>query len=333
MRLYVDLAALNEDLKVKQQTLALAGKLHQDTKAQVEEGTLPDIELTRATAQIAAARLDLIGARGLLEEQEAILKNVITRRGLNDPEVAAAGIEVVDPLEEPKSGDLPEAAKLLERALARRPDLAQAGLQLANAEASLEGARNALKPQIDLVGAMQNNGLAGQRNPLAVNPDLSFLGGYGTVLEQLLARNYPSYGVGIQLTLPLRNRVAQADAARDEVQLRQSQARLAQFRNQVRLEIEAALIALRRTFNAHQAAVETRVLQEQSLAAEQARFEEGISTVFFVMQYQNLLAQARSAEVVARGAYGKARAALLRASGDILDELGISLDAAMAPAR
>lgn len=331
VRLYIDLAALNEDLRVKQATLKLAEKLYADTKAQVEEGTLPQVELTRAHAQIAAARQDLIGAQGLLEAQEAILKNVITRKGLNNPELAAASIEILDALEAPKDDGLPDAATLLEAALNRRPDVLQAGLQVENAEVSLEGARNALRPQLDLVGTMQNSGLAGQRNPLASAPDSAFVGGYGSAIEQLLARNYPSYGIGIQLSLPLRNRVAQADAARDEVQARQAQARLAQLRNQVRLEIEAALIAVRRTRAAHQAAVETLKLQEESLAAEQARFEEGISTGFFMMQYQNLVAQARSAEVVARAAHAKARAALLRATGGILEELGISSDAARRP--
>jgi outer membrane protein TolC len=84
------------------------------------------------------------------------------------------------------------------------------------------------------------------------------------------------------------------------VQLRQSEIRLAQLRNQARLEIEDALIAMRRARAAYQAAVATRTLQEQSFADEQARFEEGISTGFFLMQSQNLLAQARATELVAK---------------------------------
>jgi outer membrane protein len=328
-RLYIDLAAIHEDIAVKEQTLALAERLFADTKAQVEEGTLPEIELTRANAQIASARQDLLAARGLHDEQEAILKSVIARSGLNDPEVAAAQVQLADTLEAPSGPAPASAAEMLERAFSHRPDLLQAGLQLRNTEISLEGAHSALLPQVDLVGLMQNSGLAGTMNLLAGTPSAGLTGGYGTALEQLLARNYPTYGVGLNVTLPLRNRVAQADLARDEVQLRQSQARAAQLRNQARLEIEAALIALRRTRAAYQAAVETRRLQEESLAAERARFEEGLSTGFFVMQYQNLAAQARSTEVIARAAWHKARAALLRATGEILDESGIAVEKAM----
>jgi len=330
-RLYIDLVGLSEDVKVKQQTVELAERLYADTKAQVEEGTSAEIELTRANAQVSAARQDLIGARGLLEEQEAILKNVITRKGLYDSAVAAAHIVATDPLRVPDQDQVVPVQDLVSQALANRPDLGQAALQVENSTISLEGARNALLPQIDLVGVMQNSGLAGQISPLAVSPDTTFLAGYGGLLGQIAARNYPTYGIGVQVNLPLRNRVAEADAARDEVQLRQSEIRLAQLRNQARLEIEDALIAMRRARAAYQAAVATRTLQEQSFAAEQARFEEGISTGFFLMQYQNLLAQARSTELVAKASYMKAQAALQRATGGILDAMGVSLDQALKP--
>src|ERR1035441_2333748 len=110
-------------------------------------------------------------------------------------------------------------------ALAHRPDLDQARLQIANSQIGLQGARNAIKPQLDLVGVMQNNGLAGQASPFVAYQDPGFIGGYGSVLEQIFARKYPTYGVGLQMTLPLRNRVAEADVTRDELQVRQSEVR------------------------------------------------------------------------------------------------------------
>src|SRR5580658_6209749 len=76
VRLYTDLVALYEDVKVKEETLASAEKLYTDTKAEVDEGTQAPIELTRANAQVFSIRQDLIDSRGLLEEQEAVVKNV-----------------------------------------------------------------------------------------------------------------------------------------------------------------------------------------------------------------------------------------------------------------
>jgi len=84
VRLYTDLVALYENVKVEEETQASAEKLYSDTKARVDEGTQAPIELTRANAQVFGIRQDVINARGLLEEQEAIVKNVITRRSSDD---------------------------------------------------------------------------------------------------------------------------------------------------------------------------------------------------------------------------------------------------------
>ena len=133
----------------------------------------------------------------------------------------------------------------------------------------------------------------------------------------------------MQVTLPIHNRIAEADLARDELQTKQGEIRLRQLQNQARLEVEDALIAMRRARGSYEAAVQARKLQEESLAAEQAKFEVGASTSFFVIQYESLLAQAKSTEVAAKSSYVKARAALARATGSILDENHISVDAAV----
>jgi outer membrane protein len=330
VRLYTDLVSLDEDVRVKRDTLRFANKLLEDTQSEVTEGTLAPVELTRARAEVSAAEQDLINSQGVRDEQEAILKNVLTKRGNEDPEVRAAHIIPTDPLSVPETESTGPIEQLLEQAYRERPDLAQAGLQVTNSELSLKGSMNNLRPEVDLVGIAENNALAGDPFPQAGPPDPAFIGGYGAALEQLATRKNPTYGIGLNVTLPLRNRVAQADAARDTVQLRQSQVRERQLRNQVQLEVEDALIAMRRSRASYQAALRTRELQQQSLEIEQLKFSEGASTSFFVIQYESYLAQARSAVVVAAGAYLKARAALERATGTILDRYGIDPADAMA---
>jgi len=326
-RLYYDFVALLEDLKVKQQTLQLSEKLFTDTRAFVEEGTLASVELARANAQVFSARVDLERSRALFEEQQAVLKNVLTRLGAADPAVRAAEVIPTTPLD-PGELPTPKLEDLFETALANRADISQAALQLLNGEISLEGARNAVKPQMDLVVSAQNNGLAGQANPVAASLDPTYLGGYGSALAQIFRRNYPTYAAGIQFDLPLRNRLAQADLARDEIQVRQIAVRLQQLRNQARLEVEDAFIALSRARSAYGAAVEARRFQEESLQVEQAKFEVGASTSYLLVQFQSQVAQARSAEVATRSAVAKARAALARATGTILEENRISIEAA-----
>ncbi|MGJ5818257.1 TolC family protein [Paludibaculum fermentans] len=326
-RLYDDFVALYEDVKVKEETLRLAQKLFDDTKAQVDEGALATVEMARANAQVYSTRLDLERARGLLEEQEVILKTVLTRRGSEDEVVRRARIIPMGTLALPPEENR-ESPELVGIAAQNRPDLSTAALQIANSELSLKGSRNALKPQVDIVAFATNNGLAGDVNPIAVTPDATFIGSYASALGQIFRRDYPSYGAGLQIDLPLRNRVAQADVARDEIQFKQTKIREQQLRNQARLEVEDALIAQRRAKAAYEAAIQARVYQEESLKAEQAKFEVGASTSYLVIQFQSFLAQARSTEVAARGAYVKARAALQRATGTILADYNISVEAA-----
>jgi outer membrane protein TolC len=328
IRLYTDFVALYEDVKVKQETLAAAEKLFSDTKAQVDEGTLAPVEMTRANAQVFATRQDLVNSRGVLEEQQAILKNLLTRTGNADPEVQAATIIPTDPLNIPEKEDIQPIQDLFTEALANRPDLGQASIQIENSQIGLKGARNATLPEVDLVGMVQNNGLAGPLNPLGPpTTDLPFNGGYGTALDQIFTSKYPTYEIGVQVNIPIRNRIAEADLARDELQLKQSEVRLRQLQNQARLEVEDAVIAMRRARGSYEAAVQARRYQQESLEAEQTRYEVGASTAFFVIQYESLLAQAKSTEVAAKSAYVKARAALERATGSILEQHQISLDA------
>ena len=329
IRLYTDFVALYQDVKVKQESVMTAERLLSDVSAQVEEGTLAPVEQTRANAQVFSTRQDLANSQGLLEEQEAILKNVLTRQGNEDLEVRSAHIIPTDTLEIPAQDNIQPIQDLVAEALANRPDLRQARLQIDISKIGLQGSKNATLPEVDLLGVVANSGLAGALNPLEPSADPALIGGFGGVLDQILSRRYPTYGIGLQLNLPLRNRIAEADFARDQIQVKQSEVRLRQLENQARLEVEDAIIALRRARASADAAAQARQFQQESLAVEQAKFDVGASTSFFVIQYQSLLAQAQSTEVAAKSAYVKARAALERAIGSILTENGISVDAAL----
>jgi outer membrane protein TolC len=337
IRLYDDLVSLDEDLNVKRETLTTAQRLFEDNRNKVEQGTLAPVELTRAQAQVAAAQQDLANSDGYVREQELILKNVLSRDFSSDPMVREARIIPTDPLViEPLPAR--NGVELERVAIQNRPELQAANLQVTNAQINIEGTRNELKPELDLVANAANAGLAGALNTayvpaagtptIAPNAYLGLGGGYGTALGQIFERDYPTYSIGLNLTLPIRNRVAQADLARDQLQLRQSQVRTRQVENQIRVEVEDALIALTRTRTAYEAAVEARKLQEQSLEIEQERFNVGLSTNFLVIQYQSFLAQARSTEVAALGAYAKAKLQLERATGSTLPDYQVSIDEA-----
>src|SRR5271155_5388460 len=121
-RLYTDLVSLNEDVKVKRESLKLAQRLYEDNKNKVDQGSLAPIELTRAQAQVAATRQALISAEGLVEQQELIVKTAITRGGLANPAIRAARIIVTDTLPDPATEPAPPVDGLITDALRNRPD-------------------------------------------------------------------------------------------------------------------------------------------------------------------------------------------------------------------
>jgi outer membrane protein TolC len=230
----------------------------------------------------------------------------------------------IDSLDPNLGEQLPATGELAGAALKNRPDLAQARLQIENSRIGLKASRNALLPSVDLVASTRNNALAGDVNPLTLpgaaphNPDPLLVGGYGTALGQIVRRNLPDYTVGVQVNIPLRNRAAQADVARDRIAVQQQELRFSQIEKQAHLEIENAMIALDQSRAAVESARSEKQFQEKALAAEEDKLGVGASTTFIVIQYQRDLAQARSAEVAALASFVKARAAVDRAAGLLL---------------
>ncbi len=332
IRLYQDLVALTEDVGNRRDTLALAQRLYEDNKNKVNVGTLAPVELTRAQAQVAAARQDLINAQGFARQQELIVLSVITRRFTADPALHSVHVVPTSSLDTPTDATAPDTAELIRAANANRPDLLSTGIQVENSNIALEGSRNELLPEVDLVGGYSASGLAGSANrgyqsvlgtPLPAN--LNYQGNYGNALGQIGSQSYPTFSVGVNLNLPLRNRVGEADVVRDELQVRQNEIRRQQVANQVRLEVEDGAVALQRARDSYDAAVEVRKLQEQSLKIEQERYGVGLSTTFLVLQYQSYLAQARTTEIAAKAIYAKARTALDRATGSTLERNRVSV--------
>jgi len=333
IRLYWDLVSLNQDVQVKRDSLTLAEKLLADNKVHVEVGTLAPLEVLRAEAEKAQAQQALSNSESLVLEQELILKNALTRTGTADPQIASARIVPTDHIEVPESEQLPTLEDLTATALRDRPDLAAGQVQVENTQMALKGSRNALLPSLNLVASAQGNGLAGPVNTypipgVAFTPivDPNLVGGYGTALSQVFRGKYPDYGLALQLDVPLRNRTARADLARDQLQLRQSEVRLRELQNQVRVQVEAALIALRQARSSHQAAVQTRLLQEKALDDMRQQFEVGVARSYDVILNQRDLAQARSNEVVTQSDYIRARTALDRATGMTLQSNNVILD-------
>jgi len=342
--MYWDLVFAYENVRVAQENIAFAQKTLSDTQKQVQIGTLAPIEVVRAQSTVATDQQQLTIAQTNLELQQLLMKNALSRT-LVDPRLADAEVIPTSTMQLPATEPIIPTQDLVNDALDHRPELAEARIILTNTEVSNKAIRNNLLPSLDVYGYYGGTGIGGNLNPnlpTCTPADLQagsffcfdparaappFRSGrpvaYSNTLNQLVDSSSPDKGVGVTLSIPIRNRSAQALQIRSELEYRQSQIRLQQIENQVRIEVRNAQFAVqqnRASVNSADAAV---ALARQSLDAEQKKYALGASTSTLVLQNQTALAQAESTQVSASAAYEKSRVELDRATGLLLDHAGI----------
>jgi outer membrane protein len=334
MELYWDLVSFNEDVQVGRDALAVSQHLLEDNRKQVEVGTLAQIEVVRAEAEIASREQTLVVAQTRALQQETILKTALSRTGVSNPAIAAAHIVTTDHIQVPQVEPVNPIQDMTAMALAARPELAQSRIQLANQTLTIRGSKNALLPTLDAVANLSNGALAGDPNPLpalqgsAHSNTAFFIGGYGTVLAQLFARNFPNYSIGLNLSITLRNRAAQAQLISDELTYRQQQLVLQRLENQVRVDVQNGAIGVSQARAQYIAAQKAQVLQAQTLDAETKKLSLGASTIYNQILAERDLVTAQSNLVTAEAAYARAKVELDRATGQILYNNNVSLDEA-----
>jgi outer membrane protein TolC len=344
--IYWDLVTAYEDLKVKERSLALAEKTLSDNQKQVEIGTLAPIEIVRAQSEVAARNQDLIVSQTALQLQELLMKNAITKVE-TDPTLAAAPVIPTDIMDVPAQEPVVPLQDLIKDALDHRPELRENIINLKNQELNKKSAANALLPTVDVVGWYGTSALGGTQNPAAtcLNVSLDPSGcdaadaaagrslpaglihrtGFPEAFANTLRANNPDYGIALNVTIPIRNRPAQADQVRSELEYRQAQMRLVQQQNQIGIEVRNARFAVEQNRARVDAARKGRELAQQTLDAEQKKFQLGASTPTLVLQAQRDLAQAESNLVTAMSSYEKSRVELDRATGLTLSHLAIDM--------
>jgi outer membrane protein TolC len=333
--MYWDLVYAYENVRVQKEQLAFANKTLSDNKKQVEIGTLAPIEVVRAQSTVAGDQQTLTVALTNLQLEQLLMKNALSRT-LVDPRLADAEVIPTSTMALPGDEAVAPTQDLVNDALGHRPELAEARINLTNTEISNKAIRNALLPSVDLFAYYGGSGQGGNLNPNFVcisDPTFCSLPpgyvfnvppiSYTSTLNQLVNSTAPDKGAGISVTIPLRNRAAQATQVRSELEYRQAQLRIQQLENQVRIEVRNAQFGVqqnRASVDSAQAAVD---LAKQSLDAEQKKYALGASTSTLVLQYQSGLTGAEVTLVSAKAAYEKAQVELDRATGLLLDHSNI----------
>ncbi len=322
-----DLVNAYQNLLVNQRSLALAQKTLSDNQKQVQIGTLAPIEVVRAQSAVSSAQQNLIVAQTSLQLEQLLMKNAITRN-LSDPTLATAPVIPTDTMvvaEEP----LQPVDQLVADALKQRPDINSQRIDLKNRNISRKATRNAMLPALDLLGFYGGSGLGGVFQNCDFNTGVCTptgqVHGYGDVLGDAFTGTNPDKGIALQLTIPIRNRTAQADAARSQIEYRQAELLLHQLENQINIQVRNAAFAVQQNKAAVEAAKANRELQIQSLDAEQKKYALGASTNTLVLQAQTNLTQAEVNYVTALTNYEKSRVSLDQVTGFTLQRLGIVL--------
>ena len=332
---YWDMAQFQENVKVAEQSLAAAQRLYDDSKRQAEVGALAPLDVVSAQSAVAASQRDLVVARTNLQIQEIALKNLLSKR--IDSDLESAQIVTTDPLPEPRDSDIPSLPDTLADAERNRPDIKTAQMNLQNEQISTQYTANNLLPTGNVFGEYASAGLQGNCivtaratcNTPGLLPGTVVPSGTASSLNQMIDAKFPEEAVGFSLTLPIKNRAAQADNLRAQFEMQQAQINLQALRNQAELSIRQAMIGLVQGKAQEEAAHQAAILAQQSLDAEQKKLAVGASTFYNVVLRQRDLTTAQYAETEAADAYAKALVAIDDARGATLQRNGISFNDAL----
>ncbi len=328
--IYWDLVSAYEQAKVNEQSLAFAQQSLDIARQQLKLQAIPELDVTRAEAEVSRRDQDLTIARTNLQLQESLIKNALTK-SLDDPVLEEMPVVPTDRLQDRKVQVEPvPILDLIQEALEARPELSESAIDLHNRQITRKAARNALLPSVDLVASYGGTGLAGQDNPAYT------LGGQSTVPKDFGGAfsnawngSAPDYYVGASLNIPLRNRIAKADQYRSELEYRQAEVRLEELKKQIRIEVRNARYALEQSAARVASAIKGRDLAQHLFEITQKEQQLGAASSFQTLGAQRDLALAELDFVNAMTAYEKSQVELDRATGRTLEHNGVQVQDAI----
>jgi outer membrane protein TolC len=336
--MYWDLVYAYENVRVQEESLTYAQKALEDAKRQAQVGTAPPIQVVSAQSTVATDQQNLIVSQNNLQLQQLLMKNALSR-SLDDPVLAEADVIPTSTMQVPEQEPATPIQDLINEALQHRAELVETRIDLNSRDINNKAVRNTLLPTLQAFAYYGGSGLGGD-----VNPSCSFAGvtcytpakiappfrnttsvGYGGTLNQLVNSTSPDKGIGLTLTIPIRNRLAQSNQVRAGLEYRQAQVRQQQLENQVRIEVRNAQFDVKQNRVAVEAAQSAVDLARQTLDADQQKLKVGLTTQTAILQDAATLKTGESNLVSAKAAYEKSRIELDRATGLLLDHAGIDI--------
>ncbi len=332
--MYWDLVFAYENVRVQQESLTYAQKALDDSKRQAQVGTAPPIQVVSAQSTVATGQQNLIVAQNNLQLQQLLMKNALSR-SIEDPVLAEADVVPTSSVQVPEQEPVIPIQDMINDAMHNRAELVESRIDLNSRDINTKAVRNSMLPTLDAFAYYGGSGVGGDLNALCQqngNPCLPppiFHGAtslsYGATLNQLVNATAPDKGVGLTLTIPIRNRLAQSNQVRAELEYRQAQVRELQLENQVRIEVRNAQFDVKQNRAAVQSAQFAVDFARQTLDADLQKLKVGLTTQTAILQDAATLTTGESNLVSAKAAYEKSRIELDRATGLLLDHAGIDV--------
>jgi outer membrane protein TolC len=350
---YWDLAFALRNLQVQIDAVKQARLQVESNQRLVQKGVLAPIEIVAASTQVTTFEQNVYTAQEAVTQAENTLKTLI----LPDRTEAlwSRAITPVTPvsLEAPR----PALEFAVKAALNNRPELAQLRNNAEINRINVRYLRDQTKPQLDLVGTYTAVGLAGnpvqttgtgstttsalsarvnELSVLAGLPPLAssttttiippnLIGGYTKSLSNLIDQRYPTLRVGVRLSLPLRNRTAEANLGGALALGNRLTDQFKQTEQVIEAEVRNSIQAVRSAEARLASAAASRSSAELQYASEQRQFRAGTTTVYLVLQRQTELLAARGRELQAQTDLNKAISQLQHATGNTLSANNVSI--------
>jgi len=292
--IYWDLVFSIEDLKVKETSLQRARDLEKQVKAQVDVGTLAELEILQAKSNVASREERLLNAQNLIDDNEDNLKSI-----LNFSFDSEEGLKEIIPADSPvfEPGAENSLEEALKTALIHRPDLLAKKMELENRNIEAKYNENQTLPTLDLVGSLGLNGLSGDSSTKN--------GSYDSALSEAFSTDFRLWQFGINLSYPLGNRAAKSKLAIKRLEVAQLLLNIKDLEKTIVVEVREAHRQIKTDIKRVQATRVARKLAEEKLNAEEKKFKVGLSTSFNVLEFQEDLAEEQSNEIKAVIDYNK----------------------------
>ena len=293
---YWGLRAAIEQIEIQNQNLIQAQDLLEQNRIRVQIGTMSDLQMLQAEAQVANAEQSRLGAEIQWRNQELSFKRLLVG-GPNDPLLVQTLIPTSAPTLVFQEPDIDAAIAI---ALEQRTDLRQSRNNREISSLNLAVTNNNTRPDLNLTAAYSVQGTGGdryQRVGLGGELELVEPGGYTTGLRSILDRNTPTWSVNLNFSYPIGNRGSRASLRRAELQLEQTDLSIRSQELGVVIEVTNAGLNVRDTFLLLEAAQRSREVSERAAEVEATRFGVGASTNYEVTQARDALTSARLSEL------------------------------------